>query len=306
MNPSLAESTRQSRKSIFPFFSNPLPILGLVIAAMVLALIVADGPARAAATGAYSLEVLVNGVPLAEHSARGTTYVEAVEGAEYTVRLSNRTSERVAIALSVDGLNSIDAKTTDARGARKWILGPWETIDLEGWQTSSTTARRFYFTTERESYGTWLGKTKNLGIISAAVFRERQPVARVSPIEERFERSAAAGAPAAPTAPSARGAGDSDASAQRREAEPKSTRLSDELAATGIGRELGHDVRRVHFDAEDRPAALIDIRYEYHDALVRLGVLPRPRDNDDLTRRERSAGFEDLSYSPDPYRSRKH
>ena len=53
------------------------------------------------------------------------------------------------IALSVDGLNSIDAKTTSAREASKWILGPYESITIDGWQTSSSTARRFFFATEK-------------------------------------------------------------------------------------------------------------------------------------------------------------
>ena len=75
----------------------------------------------------------------------------------------------------MDGLNSIDARTTSSSEARKWILGPYETIVLDGWQTSSMTARRFFFTSEERSYGAWLGRTKNLGIVAAAVFRERRP-----------------------------------------------------------------------------------------------------------------------------------
>ena len=119
----------------------------------------------------YSMEVLVDGIPLPEYIARSTNYIEAREGREYSIRLRNRTAGRIAIALSVDGLNSIDAKTTTARAGSKWILGPYQTITLDGWQTSSSTARRFYFTTEQDSYGAWLGKTRNLGVISAAVFR---------------------------------------------------------------------------------------------------------------------------------------
>ncbi len=128
----------------------------------------------------YSMEVLVDGVPLPEYVARSNRYIEAREGCEYSIRLTNRTAGRIAIALSVDGLNSIDAKTTTARDASKWILGPYETITLDGWQTSSSTARRFYFTTEQDSYGAWLGKTRNLGVISAAVFREK--VRKPSPV----------------------------------------------------------------------------------------------------------------------------
>ncbi|MFN2500249.1 MAG: hypothetical protein ABR557_14295, partial [Pyrinomonadaceae bacterium] len=49
----------------------------------------------------------------------------------------------------------------------------------------------------------------------------------------------------------------------------------DEYAATGIGRSVSNDVWRVQMDLESQPAAEVTIRYEFRDALVRLGVLPR-------------------------------
>ena len=114
---------------------------------------------RPVPSSAYSMDVLVDGNPLAVHTAGETTYVEALKGREYAVRLTNRTGERVAVALAVDGLNSIDARHTTSRDARKWILAPWETVTLSGWQTGSGTARRFVFTSEPKSYGAWLGRT---------------------------------------------------------------------------------------------------------------------------------------------------
>jgi hypothetical protein len=245
--------------------------------------------------GSYYMEILVDGVPLSELHDRGTTYVQALEGKEYTIRLRNRTGERIAVALSVDGLNSIDAKSTTAREASKWILGPYETMTVGGWQTSSSSARKFFFTTEERSYGAWLGKTKNLGIISAAVFREKRP--RPVPIR-RFD-SPNAPQPSAPAEAESMGLDQG----RRREAKQKST-VSDDLAATGIGREYGHAVRRVKFDAERSPASVLEVRYEYHDALVRLGVLPAPYicDDDPLSRRERAHGFEDFDFAPDPFR----
>jgi len=249
---------------------------------VILTLVVAALPALAAEHGPYSLEVLVDGAPLHEHAARGKTYVEAREGCEYAIRLTNRTSGRIAVALSVDGLNTIDAKTTTAREASKWILAPYQAITLDGWQTSSSTARRFFFTTEEESYGAWLGRTDKLGVISVAVFRERvaDPPAPILSPPSRESRSPA-----------------------RKSAAPESG-LSDDLAATGIGRQVDHRVRRVHFESEDSPAAVIELRYEYHDALVRLGVLPRPHPSDQrrLELRERAHGFEGFEFAPDPFR----
>lgn len=275
-------------------------------AASLLALLSSAPALRAADDGRYAMEVLVDGVPLTEYAARGTTYIEALRGREYSVRLSNRTGERVAVALSVDGLNSIDAKTTTMAKASKWILDPWQTLEIDGWQTSDSTARRFYFTSEERSYGAWLGKTKNLGIVSAAFFREDRPVP--PPRYERFResdgqlrqnesgRDSSAGVPA----PSAE-------AAPRSERRQKSD-LSDDYAATGIGRELDHDVVRVEFRAERHPVTVFALRYEYRDALVRLGVLraPRPRYPDPLDRREHSGGFRDGGFAPDPWRGGSH
>lgn len=286
----------------------PLLGLGLLAAILPIPFLVAAAPATAcqAAPCPYSIEVLVDGHPLATYAARGTTYVEALRGREYAIRLRNNTGRRVAVALSVDGLNSIDAKSTTARDASKWVLGPWETAVISGWQTSSDHARRFFFTTEEKSYGAWLGKTDDLGVISAAFFREIQP--KPQPLAKRAlprapeadagarDRNEAAGASAAQSAPT-----ESKAERQAESAARDQAALSDEYAATGIGRQVDAPVYSVDLQLERNPAATVAIRYEYRDALVRLGVLPAPRPTPDpLARRERARGFQE--FAPDPYR----
>ncbi|MBP7146310.1 MAG: hypothetical protein KBD01_02110 [Acidobacteria bacterium] len=258
------------------------------------ALAVAATPATAIDRDAYSMQVLVNGRPVSEYPARGTTYVEALRGHEYSVRLTNHTGQRVAIALSVDGLNSIDARSTTPHAASKWVLGPYESITIDGWQISADGARRFFFTNEEQSYGAWLGDTRNLGIIAAAVFREalpeRQPQVWSAPRDRREQAPSASGAPGA-APPMAQG-----------KAQSRSESAADEeYAATGIGREVDHPVERVAFRCEPGPAAMLELRYEYRDELVRLGVLPRPwiAHRDRLDRRERARGFE--GFAPDPY-----
>ena len=291
--------------------SNTSRYLRIVAAGLFIGLTVLASESSARVVGAetVSMQVLVNGVPLAEYAARGTRYVEASEGLEYSLRLSNRTNDRVAVAVSVDGLNTIDAKTTTAGNASKWILGPWETIVLDGWQTSSDTARRFFFTTEKKSYGAWLGKTSNLGVISAAVFRER--VVRRAPVHQpRLKKEASEGRGAGmdeesvPGSRSGRDVPQEAPSAPEREETQFDEPLSDTLAATGIGRELDHRVRSVRFLAEPTPAQVVEIRYEYRDALVSLGVLPRCGGlcDEPLARRERARGFSDTGFAPDPFR----
>src|SRR6266550_4283071 len=151
----------------------------------------------------FELEILVDGRPLEEYAARGKSYVEALAGAEYEVRVHNPLPYRVAVALSVDGLNTIDARHTSAWNASKWVIEPYGTISISGWQMSSERARRFYFTSEHDSYGAKLGQTANLGVISAVFFRELRPVpVPITPAppprpryEEKDERERSATAP---------------------------------------------------------------------------------------------------------------
>ena len=258
------------------------------------------------AENGFSIEVLVDGRPLTEYAARGRRYVEALENAEYELRIHNPTGARVAVALAVDGLNSIDARHTSAWDAHKWVIEPYGTIHVRGWQMSSENARSFYFTTERDSYAAKLGQTSNLGLITAVFFRERRPVTIMPvtpseprpPYKEEDRMSYPRAAPESGTAnDSSRGQGSRDAQKSARSYPPP----DDESAATGIGRSVRNDVQWIKMDLDSRPAGEITIRYEYRAALVQLGIIPReyPRRPDVLDRRERAQGFEP-KYCPQP------
>lgn len=218
--------------------------------------------------GTPEVTVLVGGSPLHEYVHRGTTYIEATRGREFTIRLRNPTAQRVAVALSVDGLNTIDAKHTDAWRASKWVLEPYETAEISGWQVSDRAARRFYFTGERSSYGAKLGQTENLGVIEAVFYRER--VRRYS--EHRQDSRQKDGLESGATAPRAAA-----------EAAPP----SDDYAATGMGRRTRNRVEEVAIALERSPIAAVALRYEFRPQLVKLGVF----DREPLERRERARGF---------------
>ena len=48
----------------------------------------------------------------------------------------------------------------------------------------------------------------------------------------------------------------------------------------------------------------MEIRYEYHDVLANLGLVPPfyPHRDSPWERREHARGFEDLEFAPDPFR----
>lgn len=245
--------------------------------------------AGAAERNGCQVEILIDGRPASEFVHEGNTYIEAVKSREYAIRLINPFGVRVAVALSVDGLNTIDARHTDAHSAQKWVLGPYESVTIRGWQTSSTQARRFFFTSEEKSYGSRLGNTENLGLISAVFFKERetppQPLTAVPQdsrprLEEQNKEAKSADSAVGETS--------------------RAPLWKDEYAATGIGRRIENDVRRIFMDLESRPAATLDVRYEYRSVLTKLGIFPIRSYEDPIHRREHARGFVDVGYCPDP------
>jgi hypothetical protein len=252
-----------------------LRIACLVVAGLALA---CEAPGVTASEPLPYLEILVGGSPQPRYAHQGRWYVEALKGREYAIQLRNPFGVRVAVALSVDGLNTIDARQTSAADARKWVLDPYETVTISGWQTSRTEARRFEFTTEERSYGQALGKTANFGVISAVFFKERVPEVRTTDESSRARAQQPAAAP-------------------RNEASAKRDR--DEYAATGMGRRTDHVVTQVRLNLEDVPAHTVNIRYEFRPQLVELGILPAAPVHDPLRRRERARGFEP-AFAPVP------
>jgi len=240
----------------------------LMVAGLALA---CEAPGVTASEPPPYIEILVGGIPQTRYAHEGRWYVEALKGREYAIQLRNPFGVRVAVALSVDGLNTIDARQTSATDARKWVLDPYETVTISGWQTSRTEARRFEFTTEERSYGQALGKTANFGVISAVFFKERVPEVRTADEGARSRAQQPAAAP-------------------RPEALAK--RENDEYAATGMGRSTDHVVTQVRLNLEDVPSHTVNIRYEFRPQLVDLGVLPATPIHDPLRRRERARGFE--------------
>ena len=266
---------------------------------MTAGLALAAGPSMSASpvrAAAGDVDILVDGAPQPRFAHEGRWYVEARKGREYAIRLRNPYPVRVAVALSVDGLNTIDARETTAADARKWVLGPYETVTISGWQTSQTEARRFEFTTEAGSYGQALGKTANLGVIAAVFFKER--VAAIRSDSSNYDAARPAPAPAPPSSAPAAPAEQAGAAAAG-----GAMKAVDEYAATGMGRRTGHAVSQVWLDLEDAPAQTVSMRYEFRPQLVSLGILPPTPTADPLQRRERAQGFTP-GFCPDPVRQR--
>jgi hypothetical protein len=105
---------------------------------------------------------------------RGASYVAGRPGDRYAVRLTNRSPGRVLVVLSVDGVNAVSGDTA-AVSQTGYVLAPWQTAEITGWRKSYSEAAAFYFTALPDSYAARTGRPDNVGVIGAAVFRERVP-----------------------------------------------------------------------------------------------------------------------------------
>jgi hypothetical protein len=106
----------------------------------------------------------------------GRPFVAAQKNERYAVRLYNPLPVRVAVNLTIDGINSISGKPSGIRDGEKWMIEPYGFITIRGWQVNSSEARRFFFTDKPKSYAKWRGRqlgqnlAANCGVIGAAYF----------------------------------------------------------------------------------------------------------------------------------------
>jgi hypothetical protein len=214
------------------------------------------------------------GETLSVWSHRGTAWVAGRPGSRYAVRLSNRSGARVLVVLSIDGVNAVSGETA-ATGQTGYVLAPYQTTEITGWRKSLTEAAAFYFTALPDSYAARTDRPDHVGVIGAAVFRER--VARPQ-LHSRNDtdaggaagrlREAESAAPRAAAAPAPMEQGKSAGLAR----DERLDRLG-----TGHGeREYAPTAQTTFERAGEQPNELVRIRYDSHDRLVALGVI-RPR-----------------------------
>ncbi len=111
-----------------------------------------------------------------EKTKSGRPFIAAKNGESYSIRLYNPLPVRVAVNLTVDGLNSISGKPSGIVDGEKWLIEPYSYVLIRGWQVNGSEARRFFFTEKPKSYAKWrenvtgLKLSANCGVIAAAYF----------------------------------------------------------------------------------------------------------------------------------------
>jgi hypothetical protein len=153
---------------------------------LALALLAASLPVQAGRLLDLEIVDRATGQTLEAYRHRGRDWVAGDPGERYAVRLVNRTGQRVLVVLSVDGVNAVSGETA-APDQSGYVLEPWERAEIAGWRKSLKEIAQFYFTALPDSYAARTDRPDNVGVIGAAVFREK---ARLRPAAPYLSQSA--------------------------------------------------------------------------------------------------------------------
>ncbi|MDQ5910910.1 MAG: hypothetical protein QG599_3007 [Pseudomonadota bacterium] len=205
-------------------------------------------------------------------SSKPTIYkahLEAVRNSNYSIRIRNRSDQRIGVVIAVDGRNVISGSRSNLRpDERMYVLEPGQRETYEGWRSGRNRVNRFYFTDAGDSYaGAW-GDYSAMGVVAVAAFREVVPYPPPRPQPQPWSDSRE------PSSAERRGPGAPPAAAQ--------TPRMQSAPGTGYGESEWSPSRRVEFEAERRPFARFFLKYAWRDTLCRERVIdcdrerPRP------------------------------
>lgn len=218
-------------------------------------------------------------------------HLEAVRGSNYSIRIRNRSDQRIGVVIAVDGRNIISGDRSNLRSnERMYVLEPGQRETYEGWRANRNRVNRFYFTDAGDSYaGAW-GDYSAMGVIAVAAFREAvsYPAPRPQPWSDGREGDRRSDKGRMQSAPPAA------ADAPRRQ---------QSAPGTGYGESEWSPSRRVEFAPEQRPFARFFLKYAWRDMLCRERIVDCGRDQS--RRHNRLWDENDDDYTPPPPRDER-
>jgi hypothetical protein len=243
-------------------------------------------PPRAGAP--YSIDIEDEyGAPLRTFEHAGELFVLGSYGQRYSIVLRNQTGSRVEAVVTVDGRDVVSGRAGDFVRERGYLLGPYETLRIDGFRKSFEEVAAFRFSTPEGSYSSRMGTPENVGVIGAAFFPERvrrdpplqrQPMAAPYPDYSRRRDAAASSAEG-----QRRRDAESERSADRAEAKAESGATAVAPSVNNLGTEYG-ETRSSHVEevrfvraSSDKPAYVSVLHYDNASGLTARGIDIEPR-----------------------------
>ncbi len=137
-------------------------------------------PPRTSSPCSISLEDAL-GRPLHTYYTGGQTFVLGEQGDQYSIRVRNRSLERIEAVVTVDGRDVINGGSGDYVRNRGYVVEGRDSVNIKGFRQSLDQVATFRFSSPRHSYAARLGAPQNVGVIGVACFLERRAPTVVHP-----------------------------------------------------------------------------------------------------------------------------
>lgn len=121
------------------------------------------------------VEIRVNGRPVRSYNHDGKVFIESREDSQYTISIKNNNWFRVLAVPSIDGISTMNGKKA-SHSSGGYIIGGYQSFEIKGYRKSMDEVGSFKFSKKGGGYAESKGESKNVGIISVAIFKEKQPV----------------------------------------------------------------------------------------------------------------------------------
>ena len=147
-----------SRLHIGHGVENMIRFLIYLISIVVIVPTIACGARHTHSRGGISVSLETpGGQPLNTYYHRGKTFVLGEHGHRYVIRVRNRTAQRIETVISVDGRDVISGRSGNYGSQRGYVIGPYDTISVEGFRRSMNHVAAFRFTNRSDSYAGRMG-----------------------------------------------------------------------------------------------------------------------------------------------------
>lgn len=125
----------------------------------------------------YSLQIIsrlpeFNGKRFASFNVNGDNHIGVFNNEPFSIVFKNHSSRRVQVRLAIDGTDIITGeKATTAASGKMFIVGAYDTMQLDAWPETNEKGARFVFGDAASGVAAHThGDISNKGIIAAAVF----------------------------------------------------------------------------------------------------------------------------------------
>ena len=239
----------------------------------------------------FQLEVLPNGRrPADEYFHQNSMWIEGRENSVYTLKFTNRSSTRVLVILSVDGLDVIKGQPAGPN-SEGYVVNANDTLEVKGWKLNNNSAAEFVFSKAGKSYVAASGNdTSNTGVIGAMVFRERQQITWTSPYAYTGLRGMY-GPQGSGMSTGSINSVDYISSASlgttsvTKGITPVAQSLVTQDVGTGFGDAVDFNTYTINFEREDQnnPDAVLALYYNTAKNLERMGIVLRSKNSIDTS-----------------------